>query len=203
MTYVINVLTRIRNKLSDNSTSDMKNLKKTEIVILIILWVMSLITCSIALFHNYILYTSDYLGFLGLTVVSLICLFKPEKRFQSVLTLLVLGFFNVLSFTYFFNIVMTFGFSVMVTPGVQLVSFVLIILLLIKRRKLVKKLYRQTFGQTKEERQQSKQTSKNRFKSKFEQLSDGEIENRLRQDLVPEAKFALTELMEERRNKTI
>ena len=178
----------------------MEKLKKTEIIILAILWTMSLSTYAIALLNNYNLFTSDYLGLVGLTVVTLVAYFKPEKSFQSVLILLSLGLFNLLSFAYFFNIVMTFGFSVLVTPGIQLISFVFLSILIVRKRDEVGELYRATFGQTEEEKEQTTQNSQNRFKRKFEQLSDKDIENKLQQDLVPEAISALNEIKEERKN---
>lgn len=178
----------------------MEQLKKTEIIILAFLWAMSLITYTIAFIHNYILYTSDYLGLAGLTVVTLIAYFKPEKSFQGVLILLLLGLFNLLSFAYFFNLVMTFGFSVLVTPGIQLISLVFLSILVVKKRDEIEKFYQEVFRQTKEEKDYSRQSSQNQFKRKFEQLSDREIESKLQQDLVPEAISALNEIKEERKN---
>jgi heme exporter protein D len=177
----------------------MNHFKKTELIILIILWVSSLTTYSIALLNNYILYTSDYLGLIGLTIVSIISFLKPEKALGSVMILLILGTFNLLSFVYFFNIVMTFGFSILVTPGIQLISLVLLTVLTIKKRKKVTELYRKTFGQTKEEREQTKLSAKNRFKSRFEKLTDKEIDSKLEQDLVSEAIEALNEIKKERK----
>ncbi len=178
----------------------MEKFKKTEIIILAILWTMSLSTYSIALLNNYVLYTSDYLGLAGLTIVTLIAYFKPEKSFQSVLVLLLLGLFNLLSFAFFFNIVMTFGFSVLMTPGIQLISLALLTVLVIKKRNEVGQFYRETFGQTEEEKEKARQSAQNRFKMKFEQLSDREIEIKLQQDLVPEAISALNEIKKEREN---
>lgn len=178
----------------------MEKFKKTEIFILAILWAMCMSTYSIALLNNYALFISDYLGLLGLTIVSLIAYFKPEKSFQSVLVLLLLGLFNLLSFTYYFNIVMLFEFSVLMTPGIQLISLVLLTVLVIKKRNEVGQIYREIFRQTEEEKDKSKQSTQNRFKMKFEKLSDREIETKLQQDLVPEAIYALKELKKERKN---
>ncbi|MEO9476495.1 MAG: hypothetical protein ABJG41_13215 [Cyclobacteriaceae bacterium] len=177
----------------------MKKLKKTELIILVVIWSMSLFTYPIALLNNYDLYASDYLGLAGLTIVTLIVYFKPEKSFQSVLILLLLGLFNLLSFAYFINIIITFGFSFIVTPGIQLISLVLIsILVIIKRDKTVE-FYREVFGQTEEEKEQLERNTQDRFKRKFEQLSDKEIESKLQQDLVPEAIAALNEIKEGRK----
>ena len=178
----------------------MEKFKKTEIIILAILWVMSLITFSIALLNNYVLYTSDYVGMIGLAIVTSIAYFKPEKSLQSVLILLFLGLFNLLSFAYFFNIVLTIGFSELVTPEIQLISFVFLIILIVRKRDEIGQLYRSTFVPSEEEKEKIRQSSQNQFKRKFEQLSDKDIENKLQQDLVPEAISALNQIKEERKN---
>ena len=149
---------------------------------------------------NYNLFSSDYLGFAGLTIVTLFAYFRPEKSFKSVLILLLLGLFNLLSFAYFFNIVMSFGISVLVTPGIQLISLIMLSVLVIKKREKVGELYRETFGQTEDEKEQSRLNAHNRFKMKFKEVSAREIEIKLQQDLVPEAISALKEIKEERKN---
>jgi hypothetical protein len=68
---------------------------KTEILILVILWIVSLTTYSFALMNNYVLHTSDYLGLFGLIVVSTISYFRPEKLFGSILILLIFGLLNI------------------------------------------------------------------------------------------------------------
>lgn len=176
----------------------MEKFKKTEIIILAILWAMSLSTYSIALLNDYDLFYSDFLGLVGLTTVTLITYFYSKISFQSVLILLLLGLFNLLSFAYFFNFVMTFNFSKSVTPEIQLISLVLLTFLVVKKRKEVSRLYRDTFLQTEEDKEKAKQRAQNRFKTKFEQLSDREIETKLKQDLVPEAISALNEIKKER-----
>lgn len=178
----------------------MEKLRKTEIIILTVLWSLSLSTYSIALTNNYILYPSDYLGLLGLTIVSLIAYFKPHYSFQGVLILLLVGLFNLISFIYFFNIVMTFGFSVIVSPGIQLISLVLLSVLVIRKRDEVGRFYQLVFAKTQEDNDHSKKISQARFKTKFNQYSDEEIENKLQQDLVPEATSALNEIKAERKN---
>lgn len=180
--------------------TEMEKFKKTEIIILAILWSMSLISYSIALLNNNVLFTSDYFGLAGLTLVTAIVCIKPEKAFQSVLMLLFSGLFNLLSFAYYFNVVITFGFSVLLTPGIQLISLVLLIVLIIKKRNKAGKFYRETFGLTEDKRENERKNAQNSFKIKFEQLSDMEIEIKLQQDLVPEAIAALNEIKAERKN---
>jgi hypothetical protein len=178
----------------------MEKFKKTEIIILAMLWSMSLTSYSIALLNNNVLFTSDYLGLAGLTLVTMIALIKPERSFQSVLMLLFSGLFNLLSFAYYFNVVITFGFSVLVTPGIQLISLVLLIVLIINKKNEAGKFYRETFGLTEDKRENERKNAQNSFKTKFEQLSDIEIDIKLQQDLVPEAIAALNEIKAERKN---
>ncbi len=178
----------------------MEKLKKTEIAILAILWTLSLTTYSIAILNNYDLFTSDYLGLTGLTIVTSIAYFKPEKLFSSVLILLLLGLFNLISFAYFFNVVMSFGFSESFTPGIQLISLILICILVTVKSENVGEFYQATFGKSESEKEQSSKIAQVRFKKKFMGLTDSEIENKLKQDLVPEAISALEELKEERKN---
>jgi len=127
-------------------------------------------------------------------------LLRPEKLIIGILILLFLGLFNLMSFAYFINVVLTFGFSILVTPGIQLFSLILLGFLVVRRRKELINIYHKEFGQTEEEIQQSKIESKNSFKNNFYSLSDYEIELRLKENIVPEAKQALIEIMEERNN---
>ncbi|MGQ1786775.1 hypothetical protein [Saccharicrinis sp. GN24d3] len=178
----------------------MEKLKNIENIILLILWTISLTTFPIALLNDYSLFPSDYFGFVGLVVVSTFSYLKPTKSFEALLVLLLLGLFNLLSFAYFINMVMTFGISIFVTPGIQLISLVFLIVLVAKRRNKTRLFYLKIFGLTEEDKEQSRKSSQNFFKRKFENLTDIEIENRLQEDLVPEAIEALVEIKEERKN---
>jgi hypothetical protein len=179
-----------------------KHFKKTEILILMFLWVGSLTTYPIALFNHYALYPSDYLGIVGLAIVTSIAFKMPGKSLGSVIVLLLLGLFNVLSFFYFINLVVTFGFSFFVTPGIQLISLALLLVLVARKKDKVGEEYRLAFGVTEEDRQQERLHSTGGFKDKFKHLSDRELEARLKGDLVPEAKDALRQLLEERKARS-
>jgi len=175
-------------------------LKNTEYIILAILWISLLTTYLIALFNGYNLFVSNYIGLFALTVATVFSLLKPKLVFESILFLLIIGLFNLASYLYFFNIVMTFGFSGIVTPGIQLFSLILLCVLVFRERDKSKAIYKKLFRQTNEDKLQSKIISQNHFKLKFEKLSDKEIENKLKQDLVPEAIFALKQIREERKS---
>jgi hypothetical protein len=155
---------------------------KTEILILVILWIVSLTTYSFALMNNYVLHTSDYLGLFGLIVVSTISYFRPEKLFGSILILLIFGLLNILSFAYFINLVMSFNFTVFVTPGIQLISLVLLIFLVIKKPERVIKYYRETFGYTEQEREQSRQLAKEDLKQDLRNFQTNKLNRTLQKN---------------------
>lgn len=176
----------------------MEKIKKTEYIILIILWIGMLSTFIYAVLNNYQLFNSDYFGFIGLSVVTIIAFMKPEKTLGGLLILLLLGLFNLVSFVYFINVVFTFRFTIVVSPGIQMTSLILLTILVIKKRDKIGEIYRKTFIKTEEQKEQTRQNQKNRFKKKFEKLTYKEIESRLELNLVPEAIEALKEIKKER-----
>lgn len=177
----------------------MKAIKKIEFLILIILWILSITTYSLAYINGYSLYNSDYLGIIGLLIVSVFLLIRPDKALETLMLLLFLGLLNLISFVYFFNIVLTFGISGFVTPGIQLLSLILLTILIVKRRKKVFEIYQSFFGITENEKEKNRYRIKESFKTNFENLTDEEIDMRLQENLVPEAKEALTEIKNERK----
>jgi len=176
-----------------------KIIRQIENIIILILWVTIISTFPYALLNNYNLLLSDYLGLTGLSAVSLIAFYYPKMTFKALMILLLLGVFNIFSFIYFINLVLTFGFSSIVTPGIQLFSLVLLLVLAYKKQVELSNLYKNLFGRTDEEIQQSKESLKNSFKLKFSTLSDTEIEIRLKNNLVEEARNALIEIHNERK----
>jgi len=176
-----------------------KKIKQTENIIILILWVTIISTFPYALLNNYNLLLSDYLGLTGLSAVSFIAFYYPKMTFKALIVLLLFGLFNVFSFIYFMNLVLAFGFSSIVTPGIQLLSLVLLLVLAFKRQVELSILWTILFGHTDEEMQQKKESLKNSFKLKFSTLSDTEIESRLKNNLVEEARIALIEIHNERK----
>ncbi len=176
----------------------MKRLLNIEYLILAVLWISSISTYSYALLNNYNLYNSDYLGLLGLIILTIYAFIKPNKIADPLLILMSLGLFNLVSFIYFYNVVFTFGFSNIVSPGIQLYSLILLTILIIIKRERVYKIYQIFFGQTEKEMEQISQLQKESFMKSFKELTDKEINSRLQEKLVPEAREALTELSKER-----
>lgn len=120
--------------------------KHTEIIILILLWVLSGATFTWAVAGNYNLFVSDYIGIAGLVVVSAIFAFKHSIKTEALLVLLALGTFNLASFVYFFNVVISFGFGTIVSPGIQILSLVLLVVLILARTGKVKEMVSFFYG---------------------------------------------------------
>lgn len=109
----------------------MHQLKKTENLTLLLLWVLSASTFTTALLNNYSLFTSNYVGILGLLIVTSIFFLRPDKKTESLLFLLAIGTLNLASFVYFFNYVFSFGIGALVSPGIQLLSLIFLTILVI------------------------------------------------------------------------
>jgi hypothetical protein len=176
----------------------MNQLKKTENLILLLLWTLSTSTFTTALLNNYNLFNSDYIGMAGLIVVTAVFFFKPDKKIEALLFLLTIGTLNLASFVYFFNVVFTFGFGTFVTPGIQILSLTFLTILVLKRKSQVTRIVRYCLGTTEEDKQQAFELQKRKFKEKFAELSEPEINSRLENDLQSEAKQALIELKKEK-----
>ncbi|WP_339755764.1 hypothetical protein [Algoriphagus aquimarinus] len=181
----------------------MENFKKTEIVIIVILWIILITTSLISILNDFVIYTSDYLGLIGLIIVTAIASLRPEKSFKSVFVLLLLGLFNLVSFSFSVRMVFRFGSQDSINLGIQIISFVLLTALLVRKREKLHRFYNEVFMQTEEEKELSRKNFQNQFTAKFERLSDKEIEAKLQQDLVPEAIKALVEIKEERKRNTV
>ncbi len=94
---------------------------------------------------------------------------------------------------------MVFGFSYFVTPGLQLISLSLFLILIIRKNDKFKAVMQNLFSQTEQDKMNNQNQLKIRFKNKFTHLTDQEIETKLQQKIVPEAKEALLEILEERK----
>jgi hypothetical protein len=178
----------------------MNKLNQIEHLIIFTLWLTIFATYPYALLNNYNLFLSDYLGLAGLTILTAVSFYNPKWTFKGLLILLFLGMFNAVSFIYFVNVVLTFGFSTILTPGIQLLSFILLVILASKRIDKFSDFWKRKNGQTAQEITQLKQHSKQRFKLKFNRLTNEEIENKLKDSLVEEAKEALVEIQIKRTN---
>lgn len=175
----------------------MKNYgKRVEDTLLMLLWALTLPTFSIALLNHYFLSTSDFIGILGLLIVSLIFWKLPSLKTHSLFIFLLLGTFNLATFVYFFNLTMA--------PGLQVLSLTCLAILILKRRSVFIHWYKKATGTTSIEKKESFEKLKKHFKEKFENLDLMELEIKLNQDLQPEARQAVIEIITDKdsSNKT-
>lgn len=176
----------------------MRKIKSIENIILVLLWTLSLSTFTTALINNYALLNSDYVGIGGLIIATAIFFIRPDKKLESLLFLLILGTFNLASFIYFFNYVFTFQIATLKFPGIQMLSAILLIILVLKKRYEVLQIVRKISGTTEEDNKRIFTSRKMKFKEKFKNLSEKEINKHLENNLQPEARSALTELKKEK-----
>lgn len=177
-------------------------MKKLNLYILVFLWTVLLSTFCYALANNYLLFLSDKLGFLGLSLATLIIVRKPKISPEVLLCLLLPGVLNILSFIYFFNPIFSFGISILVTPGLQLLSIVLLVILLTGNRGLLSKSLQFILATSKEDLTSQSTATENIFLQKFEKFSNEELEKRLTDDLTPEAKSAIVQILKSRQSNS-
>lgn len=180
----------------------MKNSTKIERIIVWVLILGAVLTFGLALTLGYKITYNQYAGILAIMIASILVFTDSKKTLGVLFIILALGTFNLLGFGYFIDAAMTFGISkaniAINSPGIQLYSLILLIILIRKRKDNLKTLYQKHFGQTKEDYRKAKEANGTRFRKKFESLSDSEVLERLEHDLVPEAKKALNEIKEQR-----
>jgi hypothetical protein len=103
-----------------------------------------------------------------------------------------LGVLNIIQFV-------PFGFTIQIGfIKFELIPTIFFILFLYLNRSQVLDILQDWFTTSDEEKEKSSQSKHQSFKKDFQYLSDIEIENRLNQVLVPEARKALIEIIEER-----
>ena len=140
-------------------------------------------------------YTFDYRQYIGLIllVICTIIFFMNRKIYKYLIALiLILGMINLVSFSTYY---IRFGISIIEIQFIPFASFLIYLYIFKKEiRSIIKKS-----KHAEKESNKNSENMKNHFKHKFEKLSDKEIENRLSQNLVPEAIQALTELQAERK----
>lgn len=181
----------------------MWKLKQIENIVLIILWLSSISSFSLALLANYNLMISDYCGLIGLSIVSIISIRTPEKTLMSLMILLVIGLFNLASFIYFINYVLSFGINDKFSISIQAYSLILLLLVLILEKKQIPQFINSLHKKKQNDEQELRSNKVNRFIVKFNKLSKSQLEFKLKEDIVPEAKEALLEILKRRQNQGI
>lgn len=133
------------------------------------------------------------ISLLGICILSY---FLKLKKFKFVFgILLILGVFRIVKFASSSFYIILFYIPFEIIPIVFLLIFIYI------NKSRILDLLQYQFATTKEEMDRSRVSKYENFKKGFECLSDKEIENRLNQVLVPEARKALIEIQEERSSK--
>jgi len=172
-----------------------------EDVIIVLLWAGMVISFSIALIAGYSLYLSDAIGFIGLMAVTVIAYLKRSFLLPSLVILLFFGMLNIASFLYFINLTIAFSsFGTALTPGIRLYSLALFFVLALFRRPILIQWFKETAGISNEQRIGSFDKAVKFYKTKFEKLSEQELVRTSKLDLTEEARQALTEVFNERRN---
>lgn len=167
-------------------------MKNKNLILLALLLNVSFISIIARLVLSWTLNYNLWIG-LSLLVICLISYFLNIRNFKSFFgIILILGVFNVIQFVSFQFTIQFIFIKFEVIPTI----FFLLFLFLNKSR--VMDLIQDWFTTSDEEKEKSSQSKYKSFKREFQNLSDQEIENRLNQVLVPEAKKALIEIKEER-----
>lgn len=173
-------------------------MKRINLILFIILWLSVLGTFSYALANGYLLLFSDKLGFIALSIASLIIVRKPKISGEVLLCLLLPGVLNVFSFIYFFNFLVSFGFSALVSPGLQLFSIALLAILIKGNKGLLSKSIRFMLSTSQTDLEDQSTATTNVFLERFKKHSTEELKNMLYNDLSPEAKSAVMQILKSR-----
>jgi len=168
----------------------MKNNKN--LYLLILLNLVSIISLFFGLkldwSFNYQLWTG-----LFLLEIALIAYFLKLKKFKLGFgVLLLFGVFNAIQFTPFKLGIQFYLLEIQVIPTVFLLFFICL------NRSRVLDIIQDLFTTSNKEKETNKISRMNSYKKHFQNLSDKEIENKLTQDIVSEAKNALIEIIKER-----
>lgn len=169
--------------------------QKTEYIIIAILWITCIGNYIYTIVDGESLYFFDYFALPALAVTTVFAFNKPDKVFEILLILLVPGLFGAFSFIYFSELCIILNYI-----EFQIVPFILLIVLITKRKDKVRELYDATLGKVGEEKKTSQPDLKAHFLAEFENLTDEEIEIRLQKNLAYEAREALLEIKKRRSN---
>lgn len=160
--------------------------------LLVLLSISSIIALIVGLKLNWAFSYNLWIGLLLLGICIILYLLKV-KNFKSIFgIILITGVFNLIQFVPF-RFAIQLGFI-----KIELVPTIFLILFIYLNKSRVLDLIQDWFTTSDEEKEKSSHSKHISFKKQFQSLSDIEIENRLNQVLVPEARKALIEIKEER-----
>ncbi|MBR9859415.1 hypothetical protein GYB22_01420 [bacterium] len=176
----------------------MKNLEK---IILLILWVLCAISFTLTTFKGYSFELANWLGLAGLVLSLVLFYFFPQKKFEIMFGLLCIGSLNIFSFSNFFFGGFTFRIGKLMSPGIQFISFVLLLILILNRREDFRLMLSKIIGTSEDDQEFAFENEVRLFKKKFEGLSTEAIQIKMEQKLSPEAQKALELILKERENE--
>lgn len=160
--------------------------------LLILLSTVSIISIVDALMTEEV-FSFFFLSGLIFLTIGFILYYQKNKNFKSYFgIILILGIFKLIQFVPF---QLSVGFGLLPFEVIPTIFFLLFILI---NRSRVLDLIQDWFTTSVEEKAKTSISKYASFKKDFQNLSDKEIENRLNQVLVPEARKALIEIIEER-----
>jgi len=155
----------------------------TEIIIILILW----LSIILSLYLNYEFDIFLIFGIIGLSIVTLTNKKYAEISLASLIVILLFATFNLIKFSLAFGL----NFGIISIP-----NFILLMVLIYKRRNEVLDLKEKWFAENEEEVESGKARKTEYFKNQFRNLSEVELNRKLSEEkLTEEAKNAIIELL--------
>ena len=155
----------------------------TEIIIIFILW----LSVILSLYLNYKFDIFFIFGIIGLSIVTLTNKKLTEISLTILIVILLFSSFNLIKFSLAFGL----NFGVISIP-----NFILLIVLLYRKRNQVLDLKEKWFAEDEEEIENQKIRKIEFFKNQFKNLSEAELNRKLSEEkLTEEAKNAAIELI--------
>lgn len=159
---------------------------KTEFLMIIFLWI-NIIYSLVHLSSPGIFLIS---GIVGLTIVSILLKFRNDLSVYLLVFLLGFGIINLISFNDSVQVTLM-GF-------INLTNLILFCILIYKKRKILATINEKWFGTKKSEYAEQRTQRIKFFKKRFNNLTKQELENKLSEELVDEARKAILEIISER-----
>lgn len=155
----------------------------TEIIIIFILW----LSVILSLYLNYKFDIFFTFGIIGLSIVTLTNKKLTEISLTILIVILLFASFNLIKFSLAFGL----NFGVISIP-----NFILLIVLLYRKRNQVLDLKEKWFAEDEEEIESGKKRKTEFFKNQFKNLTEKELNRKLSEEkLTEEAKNAIIELL--------
>jgi signal transduction histidine kinase len=160
--------------------------------LLVLLSTVSILSIIVGLLSKWVFSYPFWMG-LSLLMVCFILYYQKRNKFKSFFgIILILSILRIIQFVPFR---LTVGLGVLPFEVIPTIFFLLFVFL---NRSRVLDIIQDWFTTSDEEKEKNSISKQESFKKDFQILSDIEIEYRLKESLVPEARKALIEIKEER-----